>query len=91
MRVLDMHTLKPIDEEAIHDASATGFIVTMEEHSIFGGLGSMVCRFISENALIPVRVLAIPDEPVIAGKSAEVFAHYGLTAERAAKIIRESL
>ena len=89
VRVLDMHTLKPLDEEAIRLACVTGFIVTMEEHSIYGGLGSMVCRFVSENNPVPVRVLAIPDEPVIAGKSAEVFAHYGLTVEQTAQIIRE--
>jgi transketolase len=62
----------------------------MEEHSVYGGLGSMVCRVVSENNPIPVRVLAIPDEPVIAGRSAEVFAHYGLTAERTAQIIRDT-
>jgi len=88
VRVLDMHTLKPLDEEAIREASASGFIVTMEEHSVFGGLGSMVCRIVSENNPILVRVLAIPDEPVVAGKSGEVFAHYGLTAERTAQIVR---
>jgi len=89
VRVLDMHTLKPLDEAAICAAAAGGFIVTMEEHSVYGGLGSMVCRVVSENNPIPVRVLAIPDDPVIAGRSTEVFAHYGLTAERAAQIIRE--
>lgn len=88
-RVLDMHTLKPLDEEAIRAACETGFIVTMEEHSAFGGLGSMVCRVVAEYKPVPVRVMAIPDNPVIAGKSAEVFAHYNLTAEYAAKLIRE--
>jgi transketolase len=88
-RVLDMHTLKPLDEEAIRAACAAGFIVTMEEHSIYGGLGSMVCRVVSESIPVPVRVLAVPDEPVIAGKSAEVFARYGLTADRTAQVIRE--
>jgi transketolase len=88
-RVLDMHTLKPLDEEAVRAACAAGFIVTMEEHSLYGGLGSMVCRVVSESIPVPVRVLAVPDEPVTAGRSAEVFAHYGLTAERAAQIIRE--
>jgi transketolase len=89
IRVLDMHTLKPLDEEAILAAGETGFVVTMEEHSVFGGLGSMVSRVLAECHPTPIRVLAIPDVPVIAGASAEVFAHYGLTAQHAARLIRE--
>lgn len=89
VRVVNMHTLKPLDEEAIVRALETGLVVTMEEHSVFGGLGSMVCRISCQYRPTPVKVLAIPDEPAIAGRSAEVFAHYGLTAENAAKIIRE--
>jgi transketolase len=89
VRVLDMHTLKPLDEEAVLAAGETGFIVTMEEHSVFGGLGSMVGRVLAECRPTPMRVLAIPDAPVVAGTSAEVFAQYGLTAQHAARLIRE--
>ena len=84
-----MHTLKPLDEEAILSAGETGFVVTMEEHSVFGGLGSMVSRVLAEHRPTPMRVLAVPDTPVAAGTSAEVFAHYGLTAQHAARLIRE--
>lgn len=90
-RVIDMHTLKPLDEQAVRDACDTGFILTMEEHSVFGGLGSMVSRVAGQYRPTPVSVLAIPDEPAIAGKSAEVFAHYGLTAAHAAELLRKGL
>jgi transketolase len=77
-RVLDMASLKPCDTIAIKKAAAeTGKIITVEEHSIFGGLGSIVTETISENP-VPVRILGIPDENVIHGKPLEIFAHYGI-------------
>lgn len=88
VKVLDMHTLKPFDTEAIEAAAKTGFIVTMEEHSIRGGLGSAVAQAVCTDTPVPVKVLAVPDEPAVAGKSSEVFAHYGLTAQNAAQLIR---
>jgi transketolase len=81
-RVINMHTIKPLDEEVIIKAAKeTGKIITMEEHSIFGGLGSAVAEVVSQNCPVPVRVLGIPDEPAITGKTAEVFEHYGLSVE----------
>ncbi|MDD3212050.1 MAG: transketolase C-terminal domain-containing protein [Eubacteriales bacterium] len=91
VRVLDMHTVKPLDEQAVREACDTGLIVTMEEHSCFGGLGSLVCQAVCGFRPTPVRVLAVPDEPVITGTSAQVFAHYGLTAGHLADVIREGL
>lgn len=91
VRVLDMHTLKPMDTEAVVSAAATGFILTMEEHSVFGGLGSLVAEITAQSRPVRMKVLAIPDEPAIAGTSAEVFEHYGLTAENAVNIIREAV
>jgi transketolase len=80
-RVLDMSWIKPFDTEAIlKAASETGRIVTVEEHSQFGGLGAMVCETISEQP-VPVRILGIPDENVVHGTNAEIFHHYGLDAE----------
>lgn len=77
-RVLDMAFIKPYDKEAIKKAAAeTGRIITVEEHSQFGGLGSIVTETISE-APVPVRIIGIPDENVIHGKSSELFAYYGL-------------
>lgn len=81
-RILDMHTLKPLDEEAIIKAAReTGHIVTVEEHSINGGLGSAVAHVVATNYPVPMATLAIPDENTIAGKSLEVFHHYGIDAE----------
>lgn len=80
-RVLDMASIKPCDEEAILKAAReTGRIITVEEHSQYGGLGAMVTEILSENP-VPVRILGIPDENVVHGNSAEIFAHYGLNAE----------
>lgn len=81
-RVLDMHTLKPLDEEAIRAAALeTGLIITAEEHSIFGGLGSAVAQTVVASQPVPMRILGIPDENAVPGSSAEVFRHYGLNAE----------
>lgn len=80
-RVLDMSWIKPCDEEAVRKAAAeTGHIITVEEHSRFGGLGAMVCEIISENP-VPVRILGIPDENAIHGTNKEIFHYYGLDAE----------
>jgi transketolase len=87
--VLDCSWLKPFDEEAIRRAARqTGRIITVEEHSKFGGLGAMVCEVLSENP-VPVRILGIPDENVVHGTNAEIFHHYGLDAEGIAKASAE--
>jgi transketolase len=79
-RVLDMSSIKPVDEEAIRSAAAeTGRILTVEEHSKFGGLGAIVVETLAENP-VPVRILGIPDENVVHGKPLEIFAHYELDA-----------
>ncbi len=81
-RVLDMATLKPFDEEAIREAARdTGAILTVEEHSIYGGLGSIVAQVTSSSHLVPVKNLALPDEYLITGNSLELFAHYGIDAK----------
>ena len=80
-RVLDMSWIKPFDEEAILKAAKeTGSIVTVEEHSRFGGLGAMVCETLSEHP-VPVRIIGIPDENVVHGSNTEIFHHYGMDAE----------
>ena len=80
-RVLDMSSLKPVDVEAIKKAAEeTGRIITVEEHSQFGGLGAIVVETLSENP-VPVRIIGIPDENVVHGNSNEIFAHYGLDKE----------
>ena len=80
-RVLDMSWLKPFDEEAVRKAAReTGRIVTVEEHSRFGGLGALVCETLSETP-VPVRILGIPDENVVHGSNTEIFHYYGLDAD----------
>lgn len=81
-RVIDMHTIKPLDTEVIVKAAMeTGRIITVEEHSIHGGLGAAVSEVVVQNHPVPVKILGIADEPTVTGTSAEVFRHYGLTGE----------
>ena len=81
-RVLDMHSLKPFDREAVVKAAKeTGRIVTVEEHSIYGGLGGMVVEICAEECPVQVKRLGIPDENVIHASPLEVFHHYGFDAE----------
>lgn len=89
-RVLDMYCVKPIDREAVLKAAReTRGIVTVEEHTAFGGLGSMVSQITAAEHPTRVVSLTLPDEPVITGTSQEVFDYYGLNAEGIAKAAGE--
>ncbi len=91
-RVIDMHTLKPADEAAILSAAReTGRIITVEEHSIYGGLGAIVAEITTQHHPVPMRILGIPDENAIHGKPLEIFAHYGLDAAGIVKTALEFL
>ncbi|MCC8115763.1 MAG: transketolase family protein [Planctomycetes bacterium] len=91
-RVLDMHTLSPIDVDAILRAAETGPIVTVEEHNVNGGLGAAVARIVCTHKPVAMRTLALPgDENVIAGPSPDVFKHYGLDRDGIAAAARELL
>lgn len=88
--VIDMHTLKPLDEEAVVEAAAVGAVVTIEEHSVYGGLGSAVASLLAQRRPTPMRILGLPDEVLYTGTSAQVFDHYGLTPPgiaQAAKVL----
>ena len=77
-----MHTIKPLDQEAVLQAACdTGNLITVEEHSIYGGLGSAVAEVVTQNYPVRMRILGIPDEPAITGDPAQVFKYYQLTAE----------
>ena len=90
--VLDMYCVKPLDANSLlHAAEGKKIIVTVEEHSPYGGLGSMVCQVISANNPKKVINLALPDTPVITGSSKEVFAYYGLDAQGIAGTVRSAL
>ena len=82
IRVLDMHTIKPLDKEAIIAASnETKGIVTAEEHTVVGGLGSAVAEVIVKNRPIPVEFIGIEDVFGQSGKPLELLREYKLTAE----------
>ena len=81
-RVVNMHTIKPIDEELVLKcAKETGAILTCEEHSIIGGLGSAVSEYLSGVLPIPVMRVGVNDEFGRSGKADQVMEAYGLSAE----------
>ncbi|WP_315118994.1 transketolase family protein [uncultured Clostridium sp.] len=92
VRVLNMHTIKPIDKDAIIDAvRETGVIITAEEHSIIGGLGSAVCEVASEYSPAPVVRVGVKDTFGESGKPEELLKAYGLTAEDIVKAVKKGL
>lgn len=81
VRVINMHTIKPIDEQAVIDAAtATGRIVTAEEHSIVGGLGEAVAGVTSRYCPVPVAMVGVNDMFGRSGKPGELMKYYGLMA-----------
>lgn len=80
-RVISMHTLKPFDEAALLAAAGdTQVLVTVEEHSIYGGLGERCSSLLLENRLFPIfQIVGFPDEYMVNGSQSEIFAHYGIS------------
>lgn len=88
VRVLDIHTIKPLDKEAIIKAAKeTKKIITVEDHNIIGGLGSAVCEVLSENCPSKVIRLGINDEFGQSGKWDELMKYYGITSENIVKTV----
>lgn len=87
--VVNIHTLKPIDEEIILKAAECGAVVTAEEHSIIGGLGSAVAEVLAEKKPTPMRRVGIKDEFGQSGKPEELLKLYNLTAENIANAAKE--
>ncbi|MDD7388715.1 MAG: transketolase family protein [Lachnospiraceae bacterium] len=80
--VINIHTIKPIDAELIvKTAKKTGKVVTVEEHSVIGGLGSAVCDVLCENAPTPVLKIGVNDVYGESGPAVQLLAKYGLDAE----------
>ena len=91
-RVIDMHTIKPLDGELVLKAALeTGCIVTSEEATVVGGLGSAVAEFLSEHCPVPVVRHGVDDMFGRSGKAQEVLAAYGLTPEGIAEKARHAL
>ena len=81
-RVINIHTIKPIDKELlVKAAKETGAIVTAEEHSVIGGLGSAVSEVITEEVPVPVLKVGIKDTFGESGKPGELLEKYGLTTQ----------
>ena len=91
-RVINIHTIKPIDEELIIKAAKeTGVIVTAEEHSIIGGLGSAVAEVVSEKCPVPVLRVGVKDTFVESGKTNELLEKYGLTSKDIVNKVKKAL
>ncbi len=90
--VVNMSTIKPLDGDTLTKADkASRLIVTAEEHSVIGGLGSAVCEFLSEQGLAMVKRIGIKDTFGRSGKPDELMAFYGLTVEEIVRTVRTSL
>ena len=82
-RVISMHSIKPLDREAILRAGREcGAVVTVEEHSIHGGLGEACAGVLLQGGITkPFRIVGIPDEETVTGAQADIFRHYGISME----------
>jgi transketolase len=91
-RVLDFHTLKPLDADLLEKAAKeTGAIVTTEEANIIGGLGSAVCEFVSEHCPVPVVRHGVNDQFGRSGAAKKVLSAYGLDPEHIAQCAKTAI
>ena len=88
-RVLNIHTIKPLDTDIlVRAAKETGVLVTAEEHNVIGGFGAAVCEALAENYPVPVRRVGVQDRFGKSGKVPPLLEEYGLTA---ARIVEEAI
>ena len=91
-RVINIHTIKPLDEEIILKAAKEcGKVITAEEHSVIGGLGEAVCAVLSEKLPTPVRRVGVQDVFGCSGPAWDLLAKYGLDAATICKTAKEML
>lgn len=91
-RVVNIHTIKPLDKELIcRCARETGVIVTAEEHSVIGGLGSAVAEAVTECCPVPVIKVGVNDEYGYSGPAMELLKRFGLSSENIAEKVKEAL
>ena len=92
-RVIDMHTIKPLDEEMLDKCiKETVNVVTVEEHSINGGLGAAVAEYLCENGFCgKFKRIGLPDEFALLGHMDEVYKHYGMDPEGIANTVNKLL
>jgi transketolase len=91
--VLSLHTLRPFDEEAVEQAAVSSkAVITVEEHSVHGGLGSRVASFLMQSRIFrPMRIVGIPDEHTVTGNQVEVFNHYDISPKGLSQIALQLL
>ena len=91
--VISMHTVKPLDVDALlYAARHSNAIITVEEHSVYGGLGEACATVLLHQGInLPFQIVAIPDEYTVTGDQLEIFDHYGISAEGLAETARELL
>ncbi len=88
--VVDIHTIKPLDEELIRrQAQATGAFVVAEEHQIWGGLGSAVAQAAAKGSPVPMEFVALKDTYAESGRPEELFQKYGLTSREIVQAARQ--
>jgi len=92
-RVISMHTIKPLDTQAvILAARECRAMVTVEEHSCAGGLGEACASVLMQAGLhVPFKIVAFPDEDTVTGSQLEIFSHYGLSGQGLARTARALL
>ncbi|MGI6108350.1 MAG: transketolase family protein [Eubacteriaceae bacterium] len=91
-RVINIHTIKPLDKELIAKAAReTGKIVTVEEHNVIGGLGSAVAEAVTESCPVPVQRIGVYDQFGESGPALELLAKYGLDTEGIYRQIKENM
>jgi transketolase len=92
-RVISMHTVKPLDADTLlRAARECRAVVTVEEHSIFGGLGEACAAVLMQAGIrIPFRIVGFPDEYMVTGSQLEIFEHYGITARGLAQTAQAML
>ena len=91
-RLIDMHTIKPLDEELVLQAAReTGAIVTSEEHNIYGGLGAAVAELLAENCPTPMVIHGVQDRFGHSGDPAQLLKRNGLTAQALADAVRKAV
>lgn len=88
VRVINLHTVKPIDKDMIIKAAKeTGHIVTAEDHQVYGGMGSAVAEVLAESYPVPMKFVGIRDKFGESGKPDDLMRKYGLTAEEVEKAV----
>jgi transketolase len=92
-RVVSMHTVKPLDHRSLINAARnTRALITVEEHSVYGGLGEACASVLMQQGIsLPFRIVAIPDEYTVTGDQLEIFDHYGISADGLAATARSLL